>query len=370
MQALRSRFQPEAEIDDKRSEPSKSGMGTRVNSRDYFNYVPASPTVRAPSLPSATPRMQTPAGLGSHRPLPGLSEIDTDSEADAGEIEELKDSPAQVSPPRASMFSPNTAARQSTAFVRQHSALRKQVAAGDLAMTRQRNQDENGGYYYRATAQTPGLPRMDTWLGRSSAIHGEGEAVSPGSFTEEDAFDLKAEVVVCIAKSIGLSQQTPDGTLDPMMRGSVASASVFSSPNSPMFPPNGRASHNQTHGSGQGRSPFGNVLDMMNASSQQDGVLGGMLREAVMTAKMDEDASSFSMSVHESGFGGGGDGMRSTLRDLEDNLEILHYKKGSVLVKEGERAPGLFYVIDGFLDVSSTMKRELMVGIDQYPIRW
>lgn len=359
MQALRSRFHPETDadvdVDDKPSEPSKSGMGTRVNSRDYFNYVPASPTVRAPSLPSTTPRMRTPAGLGQHQPLPGLSEIETDSDAGSrDEIEMLKDSPAQVSPPRASMFSPNTAARQSSAFVRQHSALRKQVAAGDLAMTRQRNDDENGGYYYRATAQTPGLPRMDTWVGRSSTLHGEGEAVSPGSFTEEDAFDLKAEVVVCIAKSIGLSQQTPDGTLDPMMRGSVASASVFSSPNSPMFPPNGRASHGQTHGSGsgQGRSPFGNVLDMMNASSQQDGVLGGMLREAVMTAKMDEDASSFSMSVHESGMGGGGDGMRSTLRDLENNLEILHYKKGSVLVKEGERAPGLYYVIDGFLDVS------------------
>jgi len=94
---------------------------------------------------------------------------------------------------------------------------------------------------------------------------------------------------------------------------------------------------------------------MMNASSSQDGVLGGMLREAVMTAKMDEDASSFSQSVHESGIGGGGDGMGSTLRDLENNLEILHYKKGSVLVKEGERAQGLYYVIDGFLDVSASL---------------
>jgi lysophospholipid hydrolase len=244
-------------------------------------------------------------------------------------------------------------------------------------MTRNDDQ-ENGGYYYRATAQTPGLPRMDTWLGRfpGSSLdnghhaHGPGQAVSPDSYDEEDAFDLKAEVVVCIAKSIGLSQQTVDGQLDPMMRGSVASASILSSPNSPMFPPNHRGN---AHGSG--RSPFGNVLDMMNASSQQDGVLGGMLREAVMTAKMDEDASasSFSMSHHESGVGGG-DGMRSTLRDLEDNLEILHYKKGSVLVKEGEKAQGLYYVIDGFLDVSEPIytKDEYCtnyIGIDQYTIR-
>jgi lysophospholipid hydrolase len=361
MQALRSRFQPDPEPDlahgaeGGKSEPN-SGLPTRVSSRDYFNYVPPSPTVKAPSLPSMTPKSRTPAAFGQHVPLPGVSEDQTPSEA-ASEAGVEVDVPAQVSPPRASMFSPNTAARQSSAFVRQHSALRKQVAAGDLAMTRQRNDDENGGYYYRATAQTPGLPRMDTWLGRYPSSshdtgHGGGEAVSPGSFTEEDAFDLKAEVVVCIAKSIGLSQQTPDGTLDPMMRGSVASASVLSSPNSPMFPPNKRGSH---LGAGSDRrSPFGNVLDMMNASSSQDGVLGGMLREAVMTAKMDEDASasSFSMSVQESGIGGG-DGMRSTLRDLENNLEILHYKKGSVLVKEGERAQGLYYVIDGFLDVSS-----------------
>ena len=367
MQALRSRFQPdpepELEAEGGKSEPN-SGLPTRVSSRDYFNYVPPSPTVKAPSLPSMTPKSRTPAAFPPHIPLPGVVEDESPSTEEAQQPEAV-DLPAQVSPPRASMFSPGTAARQSSAFVRQHSALRKQVAAGDLAMTRQRNDDENGGYYYRATAQTPGLPRMDTWTGRFT--HGDGEPVSPEG--EEDAFDLKAEVVVCIAKSIGLSQQSPDGTLDPMMRGSVASASVLSSPNSPMFPPNGRSHLGQ---SGDRRSPFGNVLDMMNASSSQDGVLGGMLREAVMTAKMDEDASSFSQSIHESGIGGGGDGMRSTLMDLENNLEILHYKKGSILVKEGERAQGLYYVIDGFLDVSLSRtfdERGLMAGIDKYPIR-
>jgi lysophospholipid hydrolase len=51
------------------------------------------------------------------------------------------------------------------------------------------------------------------------------------------------------------------------------------------------------------------------------------------------------------------------LRDLENNLEILHYKKGSILVKEGERAQGLYYVIDGFLDVSASSTDSLdMLG--------
>ena len=91
----------------------------------------------------------------------------------------------------------------------------------------------------------------------------------------------------------------------------------------------------------------------MNAS-HSEGQLGGMLREAVMTARLDEDASSISMSVPESSAlgGGTGDAMRGVLREMSANLEILYFNKGSVLVKEGERAPGLYYVIDGFLDVS------------------
>jgi lysophospholipid hydrolase len=98
---------------------------------------------------------------------------------------------------------------------------------------------------------------------------------------------------------------------------------------------------------------------MMNAS-HQEGQLGGMLREAVMTARLDEDASSVSMSVPESSAIGGatGDAMRGVLREMSANLEVLYFNKGSVLVKEGERAPGLYYVIDGFLDVSSLVPRE------------
>lgn len=38
--------------------------------------------------------------------------------------------------------------------------------------------------------------------------------------------------------------------------------------------------------------------------------------------------------------------------DLENEVEILYFPKGSVLVKEGERNAGLYFVIEGFLDVS------------------
>ncbi|KAI5463111.1 hypothetical protein BGZ63DRAFT_351838 [Mariannaea sp. PMI_226] len=37
--------------------------------------------------------------------------------------------------------------------------------------------------------------------------------------------------------------------------------------------------------------------------------------------------------------------------DMRDEVEIVFFPKGSVLVEQGERNPGLYYVIDGFLDI-------------------
>jgi len=39
--------------------------------------------------------------------------------------------------------------------------------------------------------------------------------------------------------------------------------------------------------------------------------------------------------------------------ELRDDIEIVYFPKGAVLVEQGERNPGLYYVIDGFLDVST-----------------
>ncbi|KAK3391068.1 hypothetical protein B0H63DRAFT_429903 [Podospora didyma] len=38
-------------------------------------------------------------------------------------------------------------------------------------------------------------------------------------------------------------------------------------------------------------------------------------------------------------------------QDMRDEVEIVFFPKGSVLVEQGERNPGLYYVIDGFLDI-------------------
>ncbi|KAF2007111.1 patatin-domain-containing protein [Amniculicola lignicola CBS 123094] len=40
------------------------------------------------------------------------------------------------------------------------------------------------------------------------------------------------------------------------------------------------------------------------------------------------------------------------LEEIVNDVEIVYFPKGAVLVEQGERNPGLYYVIDGFLDVS------------------
>jgi lysophospholipid hydrolase len=49
---------------------------------------------------------------------------------------------------------------------------------------------------------------------------------------------------------------------------------------------------------------------------------------------------------------GGYPSTQGLAQELRDEVEIVYFPKGSVLVEQGERNPGLYYVIDGFLDVS------------------
>lgn len=49
---------------------------------------------------------------------------------------------------------------------------------------------------------------------------------------------------------------------------------------------------------------------------------------------------------------GGFPSTQGLAHELKDEVEIVFFPKGSVLVEQGERNPGLYYVIDGFLDVT------------------
>ncbi|KAL4865906.1 hypothetical protein BDV12DRAFT_173710 [Aspergillus spectabilis] len=61
-----------------------------------------------------------------------------------------------------------------------------------------------------------------------------------------------------------------------------------------------------------------------------------------------ESESVMSMSVTSAG---GTSPIVSLREELLNDIEVVYFPKGSVLVEQGERHPGLYYVIDGFLDV-------------------
>ncbi|KAI9926138.1 hypothetical protein ASPWEDRAFT_53395 [Aspergillus wentii DTO 134E9] len=66
-----------------------------------------------------------------------------------------------------------------------------------------------------------------------------------------------------------------------------------------------------------------------------------------------ETESMMSMSVTSAG----GTSPIINLKDeLRNDIEIVYFPQGSVLVEQGERHPGLYYVIDGFLDVGMPEK--------------
>lgn len=61
---------------------------------------------------------------------------------------------------------------------------------------------------------------------------------------------------------------------------------------------------------------------------------------------------------------------RSLHDELIDDIEIVFFPKDSVLVEQGERNPGVYYVIDGFLDVSIPVEdKERQRSANGVPIR-
>ncbi|EGN93174.1 hypothetical protein SERLA73DRAFT_172324 [Serpula lacrymans var. lacrymans S7.3] len=122
-----------------------------------------------------------------------------------------------------------------------------------------------------------------------------------------DDFDLREEVMSCIAKSIGL--------LQPPMSGGE---SIEVSPALPAFDTGG----SQSVQSGLFNSSFGSLSLLDTADDGASSLTGGS-------------------STHVGGYMSG----------LDNEVEILFFAAGSTLAKAGERNTGLFYVIEGFLDI-------------------
>jgi hypothetical protein len=155
----------------------------------------------------------------------------------------------------------------------------------------------------------------------SEDVDGEGEGTD---------FNLRDEVMACIAKSIGLlqaertstpsSRQTPGSNLQP-----PDSFSAISTPTRPSLSPRSSIS---ARGGGAFKPSFGS-LSMLDKEFD-----------------LDADATSITTSVtsaSELDTTGQRGGKYGYMSGLENEVEILFFPAGSVLVKAGERNAGKFY---------------------------
>ncbi|KAG1836575.1 hypothetical protein DFJ58DRAFT_170235 [Suillus subalutaceus] len=165
---------------------------------------------------------------------------------------------------------------------------RNQVQAGDLHTSTGQGSD---GYKLARSfsiLETPRLQKSDPLQTRLNS----------------EEFDLREEVMSCIAKSIGL--------LQPPMSGNE------SIEDSPAFPP---FDHTRSP-NGVFPSPFGSLSLLETADDGASSITG---------------TSSTTTTSYMSG--------------LDNEVEILFFSAGSTLVKAGERNTGLYYVVEGFLDI-------------------
>ena len=304
MRNLRERFQPELRTSPKPLRTQQTDVPDQVSSspvsraqtidgKDYFTFSPGpADATKPPSLRSTTPK----ATLASH----------------------IANTETHESRPL-----PN---RQDTSYGKRPSS-RKLVGAGDLLSMTSVKADEDEAYY-RPQARTPGFTRNDTWQAKTPGPFRGNSTLSitrrktgkqyqePTAESLTSEFDLKEAVMTSIAESIGLIQAP---SAEPTMP-STGDSLAMSNPGSPLlFGQKGR----RPTGSVSMRSPFGglSMLDITRSNASTPGHLRG-----------DDDAS-HADTVAESTTGG--------IADLENDVQILYYKAGSVLVKEGEANAGL-----------------------------
>ncbi|PBK76899.1 patatin-domain-containing protein [Armillaria solidipes] len=168
---------------------------------------------------------------------------------------------------------------------------RNSVQAGDLLSS-----TTHAGDFYRpisGSISTPRVPRGVKPLESRRIANLSG-----------DEFDLREEVMSCIAKSIGLLQPPLSGT-------ESAEASPAISPS------DGRRSSGLF-------TPSFSSLSLLDIGDDASSVTGGA-------------SSSQSIDGYMSG--------------LDNEVEMLFFAAGTTLVKAGEVNTGLFYVIEGFLDI-------------------
>lgn len=155
-----------------------------------------------------------------------------------------------------------------------------------------------------------------------------------GEYSMEDDEHLRTSIVKCVSDALGIKPKNSSAS-------SEESKSPFAmSPRAP------RRSYNEEQ-----RSRLQYPMDLFSHTGAVDAMTSPSL-DAI--ADYDDDAVSTTSSVQSGGTNS--DILSANKADpiSPDDVQILYFPKDAVLVREGAHNTGLFFVIDGLLEVSMT----------------
>lgn len=145
----------------------------------------------------------------------------------------------------------------------------------------------------------------------------DGSPISP--FQRKESIDedslFRESILDCIMKAIGLTHSSGDSLRKPSHVSGDLSPKLLS------------------YDSRRQKAVFSNAFGFIDPyEGSGDGETDSMMSMSVTSA-------------------GGTSPVVNLREELRHDIEVVYFPQGSVLVEQGERHPGLYYVIDGFLDV-------------------
>jgi lysophospholipid hydrolase len=181
--------------------------------------------------------------------------------------------------------------------------------------------------FHIGNGSTPSVETAETPRRGSSPVKSRSPSHSFHD-VEGDENEFRDAVLDCMFKAIGLS--AVDSALNPAPNGSS------SIPASPRL-----VSYDAVHQ----KAVFTNSsnLSELPAFGQHTFPLP---HNGSQSSAMDDDEQSLASSL------------LSVQSELENDVEVVFFKEGTVLVEQEERTPGLYYVIDGFLEVCLVLEEE------------
>ncbi|OQE46124.1 hypothetical protein PENCOP_c001G08092 [Penicillium coprophilum] len=209
-------------------------------------------------------------------------------------------------------LTPLSPQRSPSAFIDRDAA---GVSPGDLLSTIQLSRFGPRYEHLAPQIQTPLTEReQPQFVSTTAAMNGLPSTFQRNESVDEDAI-FRESILDCIMNAIGLTEGTQDN-LRKSSHSGEASPRLLSYDNR------------------RQKAVFSNAFGFMDPYEGS----GDGETESVMS----------SMSVTSAG---GTSPVINLREDLRHDMEVVYFPQGSVLVEQGERHPGLYYVIDGFLDV-------------------